>query len=356
MSPEQAQGKTLDQRSDLYSLGVTFYHMIAGEPPFRADSAIAMAMKHVNDMPPSIAVFRPDVPPELDKLVLKLMAKSRVDRYQNAAEMLKDLAKVRESMSVPSGAVPVSGLGASIATPKLKDEPSKSVVPLHKQLGLGGSGGFPVPSRGVLSSLVVLALIAGGAAGWFARPEDLLAETARPTTPRGMPGLWIAPRWSSIEKQAGPEEQFHHAQLIASGDDLEPAWLAVPGYFPGSRDWASRAYTQFARVLLRRHDAERLRVFASEIDQWEGAQAHERELAGICRAAADALNGEMAEMMEEFQKKADPKVLIDPALVELALEVTHEAQRVITRSPTPENKLTGNSLRKLQIELLSKLH
>ena len=51
MSPEQAQGQPLDHRSDLYSLGVTFYHMLTGEPPFRADSAVALALKHVNENP-----------------------------------------------------------------------------------------------------------------------------------------------------------------------------------------------------------------------------------------------------------------------------------------------------------------
>ncbi|MFO0908151.1 MAG: serine/threonine-protein kinase [Isosphaeraceae bacterium] len=93
MSPEQAQGQALDHRSDLYSLGVTFYHMIAGVPPFKADSVVGLAVKHVKELPASIAVHRPDVPPELDRIVLKLLAKSPTDRYQSAAEMLRDLMK-----------------------------------------------------------------------------------------------------------------------------------------------------------------------------------------------------------------------------------------------------------------------
>ena len=61
MSPEQAQGKALDHRSDLYSLGVTFYHMLSGEPPFRADSAVALALKHVSEQPVSLRLRRPDI-------------------------------------------------------------------------------------------------------------------------------------------------------------------------------------------------------------------------------------------------------------------------------------------------------
>src|SRR4051812_26060923 len=75
MSPEQAQGHALDHRSDLYSLGVTFYHMLTGEPPFRGETALAVALKHVKDVPVSPAVRRPEIPLELDRLVMKLMAK-----------------------------------------------------------------------------------------------------------------------------------------------------------------------------------------------------------------------------------------------------------------------------------------
>ena len=63
MSPEQAQGKPLDHRSDLYSLGVTFYQMLAGVPPFEGQTALAVALKHVKDVPVSLAVHRPDLPP-----------------------------------------------------------------------------------------------------------------------------------------------------------------------------------------------------------------------------------------------------------------------------------------------------
>ena len=105
MSPEQAQGKPLDHRSDLYSLGVTFYHMLSGEPPFRADSAIALALKHVSEQPVSLRLRRPDIPPDLERLVLKLMAKNPVDRYQSAAEMLADLARIRASHQSSLGTI-----------------------------------------------------------------------------------------------------------------------------------------------------------------------------------------------------------------------------------------------------------
>ena len=370
MSPEQAQGKPLDHRSDLYSLGVTFYHMIAGEPPFRADSAVAMALKHVNDTPPSIAVFRPDVPPELDRLILKLMAKPKGDRYQSAGEMLRDLARVRESMHAPSGPVAVgdvpsagSPLVSSTAREKEKEKEKEPVKETVREIlkpaaaildsAFGPSpNATPTPSRGILSFFVVLALLAGAGVGWGSRSEDLLAESAPRV--KSIPGLWIAPAWKDVEKLATAEEQYHSAQLQSRGDAREAAWLAVPGHFPGSREWASRAYTQMVRVLLRRHDAEKLAVLASEIERWDGAKEHERELASIARAAADALTGEIESVLQEFARRAEPQVLIDPALVELSLEVTHEAERVIARSGSPE-RIARMGLRKIQTDLLLKL-
>ena len=100
MSPEQAQGHAIDHRGDLYSLGVTFYHMLAGVPPFHAETALALALKQVREAPRSMLIHRPDLPPELDRLVLKLMAKDPADRYQSAAEMLADLAKIRDSLQI----------------------------------------------------------------------------------------------------------------------------------------------------------------------------------------------------------------------------------------------------------------
>src|SRR5271165_1666785 len=104
ISPEQAQGHAIDNRSDLYSLGVTFYHMLAGVPPFRADTALALALKHVREAPRSMLVHRPDLPVELDQLVLKLMEKNPDDRYQSAADMLADLTRIRETLSLGSTA------------------------------------------------------------------------------------------------------------------------------------------------------------------------------------------------------------------------------------------------------------
>ena len=95
MSPEQCQGKALDHRSDFYSLGVTYFHMLAGEPPFQSDLPLALALKHINEPPPDLGLARPDLPPELIATVMRLLSKSPADRHQNAAELIDDLERIQ---------------------------------------------------------------------------------------------------------------------------------------------------------------------------------------------------------------------------------------------------------------------
>ena len=137
MSPEQAQGHVTDHRSDLYSMGVTFYHMLAGVPPFHADTPLALALKQVREMPRSMLIHRPDLPAELDQLVLKLMAKSPEDRYQSAALMLADLAKIRDTLhigasvafSATATATSTSDENARSASPSTQSNPNRETAP-----------------------------------------------------------------------------------------------------------------------------------------------------------------------------------------------------------------------------------
>jgi beta-lactam-binding protein with PASTA domain/predicted Ser/Thr protein kinase len=93
LSPEQARGETVDARSDVYSTGVLLFELITGHPPFTGDSPVAVAYQHVRENPPPPSTINPDVPPELDAIVLKAMAKNPANRYQSAGEMRADLIR-----------------------------------------------------------------------------------------------------------------------------------------------------------------------------------------------------------------------------------------------------------------------
>ena len=105
MSPEQCQGQSLDERSDLYSLGVVLYECLAGKPPFLSEAPLAIAYKHVHESPPPIQ--RQDVPPALMAVLRKSLAKRREDRYSSAEAMLEALDQVGERKT---GSTPVLAL------------------------------------------------------------------------------------------------------------------------------------------------------------------------------------------------------------------------------------------------------
>ena len=100
VSPEQAQGETVDRRTDVYSLGCVLYELLAGRQPFHADSPVALAYQHVSAVPTPPSELSDESTPELDAITLKALAKSRDDRYQTAREFNADLERARAGVPV----------------------------------------------------------------------------------------------------------------------------------------------------------------------------------------------------------------------------------------------------------------
>jgi serine/threonine-protein kinase len=98
LSPEQAQGHAVNEASDLYSIGVVLFEMLTGRAPFDGDSAVAIALKHVSEPPPSPREFRPEIPPQLEAVVLKALAKKPEQRYQDADSFIRDLENAEAAL------------------------------------------------------------------------------------------------------------------------------------------------------------------------------------------------------------------------------------------------------------------
>ncbi|TDU89802.1 serine/threonine-protein kinase [Kribbella voronezhensis] len=100
LSPEQARGETVDARSDLYSTGCLLYELLVGRPPFVGESPVSVAYQHVREEPLPPSSFDPDIPPEVDAVVLKALTKNREHRYQSASEMRADIHRVLAGQQV----------------------------------------------------------------------------------------------------------------------------------------------------------------------------------------------------------------------------------------------------------------
>jgi serine/threonine-protein kinase len=175
LSPEQALGKPVDHRSDLYATGCMLYELLALRPPFTGDTPLSVVYQHVQDPPVPPSQANPRVPAGLDPLVLRALAKEPDDRYQTADEFRAHVQHALRQMHAATGVtevLPPAALAAEAATPTTKINsvapPPVPVAPSTPQLGTPvayqGEGDEEEPERRGKVAFAVIAVLVGVAA------------------------------------------------------------------------------------------------------------------------------------------------------------------------------------------------
>ena len=145
LSPEQARGAPVDQTSDLYSTGVVLYELLTGNVPFTGETPVEIAMKHLSEVPEPPSDHRPEVPDDLDLVVLRALAKEPVDRYASAAAMDADLETVAHGGHVPAETADAATMVLSGAR---TTDGSTAVTQVVRRSRRGGPPYAPPPPRG----------------------------------------------------------------------------------------------------------------------------------------------------------------------------------------------------------------
>src|SRR5262245_4245256 len=176
MSPEQAEGKAIDARSDLFSLGVVLYEMATGERPFTGDTSVSVLASIVKDTPKSVTEIKPALPPDLGRIIRRALAKDPERRYQSAKDLRNDLEDLRASL--PAGQSRQGEIPH--AAPAVRSSPSVGGATAPSSDAQVAAALVRKYSRPLLALNAVLVLAFVGGLTWFLRrdPQVLPSEGA----------------------------------------------------------------------------------------------------------------------------------------------------------------------------------
>jgi serine/threonine-protein kinase len=243
MSPEQVEGKPLDVRSDIYSIGVTAYHMLSGSPPFEGDNPLTIAVQQVKNNAPRLETIRPDLPQSLCDLVHRMIEKAPEDRPQNAAEILAELKQINIDQDYDLSNIDFRRL------PIQRSAIRNSRV--WKLQSVMDGTPLPRPGKRLLNAALVIGL---SCAGWYG--GYYLATAFSPADPLETQETVEAP----IPKMDSVDKQYESVYWALY--DLEPHqevsskeayWQSVIDYFPidQSGDAANKTELYHQRALAR---------------------------------------------------------------------------------------------------------
>ena len=179
LSPEQAQGHSVDARSDLYSTGVVLFELLTRRTPFIADAPVAVAFAHVNEEPPVPSALDPSVPPALDPIVLRALAKDPAARYQSAVEFRADVERAIAGVPVTQ----VLPGAAGDATAVLDAYDPEATAAISPAAAAAGGAALGAAAMGAMATGPMQPVIPGGAGDPYLAPAAVTTTAAQAPPP-----------------------------------------------------------------------------------------------------------------------------------------------------------------------------
>ena len=312
MSPEQVQGHKVDHRSDLYSLGVTFFHLLSGRPPFRGETAFAVAYHQVHTQPPSLSELRRDLPTSICRVVQRMMAKQPDERFQSAQDLLRELRDIDKN-----------GVTADDEQPKA----TVMGITVRDRVRLAASWLSPIAHPWV--SFVIWAVLVGAVSASVGARVDRTSVLRQPIRNQ-----------SHVKKMPTIAEQLS----LARRENTDDAWQAVLTLFPGDAVEKQEARQAMIVRLLRQQRFEEVKRLSREVIESRTApppQILAGAWAGL--ALAEGLTGNR----EEARRLADREVR--PRMQTLSFDLRDWLQDFLETRHPPMNGQPGlNGARRRQ--------
>ena len=298
MSPEQIEGRSLDSRSDIYSLGVTTYHLLAGKPPFEGKTSLSVAVSHLKDEPTPLGEIRQEIPPELCRIVHKMLAKDPDHRYITPHQLLRDLRRLQSSEFADQWSEEIPGWEPTGEQYELSHDAYAITQRLQTVMdyevkGLSTAAKSSIQWQKMWPVMTIAFFLIGGVSAWLfaGRPSLLYGDTTSPTR---------------ITQMNSAAEQTIHAGRL----NTISAWQAVINYFPNATSYTQFAKQQLARLYYHQHNYdEALKLFR----ELATADPHDQALQAFARA------GEAVVLAEQGHNEEANRALerVKPLLGEL---------------------------------------